>query len=44
MATVIIGVDPHKRLHALVAVNHRGKVLARPPQASVSSWWMRWWL
>lgn len=29
MANVIIGVDPHKRLHALVVVNHRGKVLAR---------------
>jgi transposase len=29
MAKVIIGVDPHKRLNAVVVLNMRGKVLAR---------------
>jgi transposase len=29
MAKVVIGVDPHKRLNAIVVLNHRGKVLAR---------------
>ena len=29
MAKVVIGVDPHKRLHAVVVVNTRGTVLAR---------------
>jgi transposase len=29
VAKVVIGVDPHKRLNAVVVLNHRGKVLAR---------------
>ena len=29
MGKVVIGVDPHKRLNAVVVVNARGKVLAR---------------
>ena len=29
MAKVVIGVDPHKRINAVVVLNPRGKVLAR---------------
>ncbi len=29
MAKVVIGVDPHKRINAVVVLNSRGKVLAR---------------
>ncbi len=29
MAKVVIGVDPHKRMHAVVVINGKGKVLAR---------------
>ena len=29
MAKVVIGVDPHKRMHAVVVLNGKGKVLAR---------------
>jgi len=29
VAKVVIGVDPHKRMHAVVVLNGKGKVLAR---------------
>ena len=29
VAKVVIGVDPHKRLNAVVLINVKGKVLAR---------------
>ena len=29
MTKVVIGVDPHKRLNAVVVINVKGKVLAR---------------
>jgi hypothetical protein len=29
VAKVVIGVDPHKRLNAVVVINVKGKVLAR---------------
>jgi hypothetical protein len=29
VAKVVIGVDPHKRLNAVVVINIKGKVLAR---------------
>jgi transposase len=36
VAKVVIGVDPHKRLNAVVVLNHRGKVLARRQFANTS--------
>ena len=34
MGKVVIGVDPHKRLNAVVVVDARGKVLARQQLAN----------
>ena len=36
MTKVVIGVDPHKRLNAVVVLNHRGEVLARRQFANTS--------
>lgn len=43
MAKVVIGVDPHKRLHAVVVVNTRGTVLARRQFETTESGFKELW-
>jgi transposase len=49
MAKVVIGVDPHKRMNAVVVINGKGKVLAREQFANsadgfreLKTFWRQW--